>query len=119
MFWRHVMLALSSADLVPEPVLDPESRVARRLQTDGEIFSSVHEPDVVLPLESREFLEGRIAARVHEQRRRLEPLADQPRDEGLKASARDALACDALIMKPERFQSWARAESAPAMPRPT
>ena len=87
MFWRHVMLALSSADVVLEPMLDRVGRIARGLQAEVEIFSSVYEPDIVQPLESRELLEGRIAARVDEQHRQLERLADQLRDQGLKVRA--------------------------------
>src|SRR5512146_2782349 len=87
MFWRHVMLALSSADVVLKPTLDRAGRIARGLQAEVEIFSSVYEPDIVQPLESRELLEGRIAARVDEQHRQLERLADQLRDQGLKVRA--------------------------------
>ena len=84
MIWRHVMLALSSADLVPAPVLDRAGRIARGLQADVEIFMSLYEPDVVHPLESLELIGERIAARVDEQHRRLEGLADQLRNQGLK-----------------------------------
>lgn len=87
MFWRHVMLALSSADVVLEPTLDRAGRIARGLQAEVEIFSSVYEPDIVQPLESRELTEGRIAARVDERHRQLERLADQLRDQGLKVRA--------------------------------
>jgi universal stress protein E len=84
MFWRQVMLALPSADVVPALVLDRVGRIARGLQAQVELFLSLYEPDIVQPLESRELLEGRIAARVEEEHRRLERFADQLRDQGLK-----------------------------------
>lgn len=87
MIWRHVMLAVPSADLVPTPVLDRAGRIARGLQAEVEVFHCLYEPDIVQTLESRELLETRIAARVEEQHRRLERLADALRDQGLKARA--------------------------------
>jgi universal stress protein E len=87
MIWRHVLLALSSADIVPAPLLDRAGRIARGLQAEVEMFLSLYEPDLVWPLERRELLEERIAARVDEEHRRLERLADQLRDQGLKVRA--------------------------------
>jgi universal stress protein E len=84
MIWRRVMLALSSADVVPAPVLDRAGRIARGLRAEIEMFLSLYEPDVAQAVDSRELLEERIAARVEEQHRRLERLADQLRDQGLK-----------------------------------
>lgn len=78
------MLALSSADAVPAPVLDRAGRIARGLQAEMEIFVSLYEPDIAQLLESHELIEGRIAARVDEQHRRLERVSDQLRDQGLK-----------------------------------
>lgn len=87
MFWRHVMLALPNADVVPAPVLDRAGRIARGLQAEVEIFLSLYEPEIVQPLDSRVPLEGRIAARVDEQHRRLERFADQLRDQRIKVRA--------------------------------
>lgn len=87
MFWRKVMLALASADGVPSPVLDRVGRVARGLQAELELFLSLYEPDILQRLEDRERLEGRIAARVEEEHRRLERVADQLRDQGLRVRA--------------------------------
>lgn len=84
MLWRHIMLAVSSAELVPAPVLDRVGRIARGLLAEVEIFLSLYEPDILQTLESSELLEKRIAARVDEQHRRLERVADQLRDQGLK-----------------------------------
>lgn len=81
------MLALASADVVPTPLLDRAGRIARGLQAEVEMFLSLYEPDVVWALERRELLEERIAARVGEEHRRLERLADQLRDQGLKVRA--------------------------------
>lgn len=87
MIWRHVMLALASADIVPEPVLDRAGRIARGLQAEMEIFLSLYEPDLVQTLASCELLERRIAARLDEERRRLERPADHLREQGLKVRA--------------------------------
>lgn len=87
MIWRHVMLALASADIVPEPVLDRAARIARGLQAEVEIFLSLYEPDLVQTLASGELLERRIAARLDEEHRRLERPADRLRDQGLKVRA--------------------------------
>jgi universal stress protein E len=84
MIWRHVMLALSSADVVPVPVLDRAGRIARGLHAEIEMFLCLYEPDILQMLETRELIEERIAARVDEQHRRLERAADQLRDQGLK-----------------------------------
>jgi universal stress protein E len=84
MIWRHVMLALSSADGVPGLVLDRAGRIARGLQAELEMFLSLYEPDMAQALDSRELIEERIAARVEEQHRRLERVADQLRDQGVK-----------------------------------
>lgn len=84
MIWRHVMLALTSADVVPAPVLDRAGRIARGLQAEIEMFLSLYEPDITQGLEGREAIEERIAARVDEQHRRLERVADQLRDQGIK-----------------------------------
>jgi universal stress protein E len=88
MLWRRVMLALSSADVVPAPGLDRAGRIARGLQAaEVEMFLSLYEPDIVQALASPELIEERIAARVDERHRRLERLADQLRDQGLKVRA--------------------------------
>jgi universal stress protein E len=87
MIWRRVMLALSSANGLPPPVLDRAGRIARGLQAEVEMFLSLYEPDIVQVLESPELIEERIAARVEEHHRRLERLADQLRDQGLKVRA--------------------------------
>lgn len=78
------MLALSGAKAVPGLVLDRVGRLARGLRAEVEIFLSLYEPDIVQTLESRASLEGRIAARIEEEHRRLERLADQLRDQGVK-----------------------------------
>jgi len=81
------MLALSSADTLPVPALDRAGRIARGLRADLELFLSLYEPDIVQTLGDGELLEGRIAARLHEESRHLERLADQLRDQGLKVRA--------------------------------
>jgi universal stress protein E len=83
MLWRKVMLAPASAEAVPAPVLDRVGRIARGLDAEVEIFLSLYEPDILQTIESHERLEARIAARVDEQHRQLERLADQLRDQGL------------------------------------
>lgn len=87
MIWRHVMLALASADVLPPVLLDRTGRIARGLKAEVEVFLSLYEPDVVQALDSRELLEERIGARVDEHHRRLERLADQLRDQGLEVRA--------------------------------
>jgi len=87
MIWRHLMLVLSSPDVVPAPVLDRVGRIARGLEAEVEMFLSLYEPDIVQTLTSRDLLEGRIAARIDEEHRRLERLADQLRDQGVKVRA--------------------------------
>ncbi len=81
------MLALSSTDVVPPPVIDRAGRIARGLRAEVEMFLSLYEPDIVQLPEPRESVEERIAARVDEQHRRLERLADRLRDQGLKVRA--------------------------------
>jgi universal stress protein E len=83
MFWRHVMLALASAEAVPEPVLDRAGRIARGLQAEVEIFLSLYEPDLLQTLGEGEALAARIAAQVDEQHRRLECVGDRLRDQGI------------------------------------
>lgn len=78
------MLALPNADAVPAPVLDRAGRIARGLQAEIEMFLCLYEPDITQALASREQIEERIAARVDEQHRRLERVADQLRDQGIK-----------------------------------
>lgn len=87
MIWRHLMLALASADALPPVLLDRTGRIARGLQAGVEMFLSLYEPDIVQAVDSRELLEERIGARVDEQHRRLERLADQLRDQGLEVRA--------------------------------
>ena len=87
MLWRRVMLALSNVDAVPAAVLDRAGRIARGLRAEVELFSSLYEPDIVQSLATHEQLEERIAARVDEQHRSLERIADQLRAQGLKVRA--------------------------------
>lgn len=51
MFWRYVMLAPQSADIVPAPMLDRAGRIARGLQANVEMFLSLYQPDNVQPLD--------------------------------------------------------------------
>lgn len=81
------MLALSSADVVPAPVIDRTGRIARGLHAGVEMFLSLYEPDILQPLDRHELIEDRIATRVAEEHRRLERLADQLRDQGLEVRA--------------------------------
>lgn len=87
MLWRRVMLALFNVDGVPAAVLDRAGRIARGLRAEVELFSSLYEPEIVQSLPTHDQLEERIAARVDEQHRRLERIADQLREQGLKVRA--------------------------------
>lgn len=87
MLWRRIMLAVCNADAVPSGVLDRTGRIARGLQAEVELFSSLYEPDIPQRLATHELLEESIAARVDEHHRRLEHVADQLRDQGLKVRA--------------------------------
>jgi universal stress protein E len=87
MIWRHLMWALSSAAVVPAPMLDRAGRLARGLGAELEMFLTLYEPDIVQTPDRRALLEERIAARIDEERRRLERLADQLRSQGVKVRA--------------------------------
>jgi universal stress protein E len=78
------MLSPWDADFVPASVLDRAGRIARGLQAEIELFLSLYEPDLVQAIESRGLIEERIAARVDEQQRQLERVADQLRQQGIR-----------------------------------
>lgn len=82
MIWRHLVLALPGVESVPTQVLDRAGRVARGLQAEVELFHSLYEPDLVQPREGAAPVEERIRARVREEHRHLESLADELREQG-------------------------------------
>ncbi len=84
MIWRHLMLALSSVDSVPTNVLDRVGRIARGLQSEVELFHCIYEPDMVQTRVHGEPVDTVIATEVEDRSRRLERLADELREQGLK-----------------------------------
>lgn len=73
------MLALSGVDGVATQLLDRAGRIARGLNAEFEMFVCLYEPDIVQSLDSG-LIEASIRARVDEERRRLERVADQLRE---------------------------------------
>ncbi len=84
MIWRRVMLAVPSVDSVPTNVLDRAGRIARGLQAEVELFHCVYEPDLVQPKLHGQPVDTVIATEVEDRHRRLERLADELREQGLK-----------------------------------
>jgi universal stress protein E len=77
------MLAIPNVDYIPTTVVDRVGRVARGLQAEVELFSSIYEPDVVQPGRHDEPVDTVIAARVEDAHRRLERQADMLREQGV------------------------------------
>jgi universal stress protein E len=82
MVWRHVMLAVSNIDSVPTHIVDRVGRIARGLQAELELFSSIYEPDRVRPGQPDEPA-AVIAALVEDAQRRLERIADMFREQSV------------------------------------
>jgi universal stress protein E len=83
MIWRRIMLAVPNVDYVATHIVDRVGRVARGLQAQLELFSSIYEPDRVRP-ELDEEPAAVIADLVEDAHRRLERIADMFREQSVK-----------------------------------
>lgn len=86
MIWRRLMLAVAGVERVPVQVLDRVGRLARAFQAHVDLFHCLYEPEAVRAPAAGEGAANLIAARVQEQRRRLERLADILRDQAVRVS---------------------------------
>lgn len=106
MLWRHLILAVSSAEVLPAPLLDdiPSDCVHAE-------FGSVEagRPAFAREGRARVVVMGALS-RSFPQRALFGHTAGK---------ILDARACDALIVKPARFQCPVGAQPAPAVPRPS
>ena len=83
MIWRRVMLAIPNVDYVATHIVDRVGRIARGLQAELELFSSIYEPDRVAP-DGDEEPTAVIADLVEDAHRRLERIADMFREQSVK-----------------------------------
>ena len=82
MTWRRVMLAVPNVDYVATHIVDRVGRIARGLQADLDLFSSLYEPDRARP-EGHEEPTTVIADLVEDAHRRLERIADMFREQSV------------------------------------
>ena len=86
MIWRRLMLAVSGVERVPVQVLDRVGRLARAFHAHVDLFHCLYEPEAVPAPAPGEGAASLIAARVQEQRRRLQRFADILREQGVRVS---------------------------------
>ena len=80
MIWRHVMLALTEIESVPDHVLDRVGRIARGLAAELELFHCVYDPHL-------HAIDELVRGRIEERHRRLERVADILRAQQLEVRA--------------------------------
>jgi universal stress protein E len=83
MIWRRILLAVPNVDYVATHIVDRVGRIARGLQAELELFSSIYEPDRVRP-QGDEEPAAVIADLVEDAHRRLERIADMFREQSVK-----------------------------------
>lgn len=83
MIWRRMLLAIPNVEYVATHIIDRVGRIARGLQADLELFSSIYEPDRVRPKGDEEPA-AVIADLVDDAHRRLERIADMFREQSVK-----------------------------------
>ena len=82
MTWRRIMLAVPNVDYVATHIVDRVGRIARGLQAELDLFSSLYEPDRVRP-ERQDESTTVIADLLEDSHRRLERIADMFREQSV------------------------------------
>jgi len=83
MTWRRIMLAVPNVDNVATHIVDRVGRIARGLQAELDLFSSLYEPDRVRPEQQHYEPTTVIADLLEDAHRRLERIADMFREQSV------------------------------------